>query len=415
MKKIFPVILTVLFSCGQVNQGESPELVRTLTSGHWLFTLDLGEVTLPVQAFYSEDNGEKEISFLNGEEVIKTQDISQRGDSIFMNLPLFGTILCGKIQSDSLISGFYMNPSKSKDYKIPMTAVYGLQESKSNTTEAFDFSGKWEVTLSPNSDSPDKAIGIFEQSDGKISGTFLTETGDYRYLQGKVEGNAMEMSCFDGAHVFMFRAEANPERELKGTFWSGNHYQTDWTALRNDDVELLHPDSITAILEDMPEFNHKFLDLNNKEVSISDERFKDKVLIIQIMGTWCPNCADESRDFVKIYNRYQEKGLEIIAVAYERTEDFEVAAQRIQKFKDDVGAEYTFVYAGKADKKENSKDFEMIDGITSYPTAIFVDRKGKIRKVHTGYYGPGTGNYHIKYLEETEMFLEKLLSEGVSS
>jgi thiol-disulfide isomerase/thioredoxin len=407
----------VLTACGQISKEGSNSISKTnIKNGHWLFNFNLGTEMLPFNVFYANKDNEDIIVFKNADEVISTKEVIFRDDSLFVNLPVFGTRLEGKILSDSSLSGYWFNTTKNDDYKIAFNAHFGIEDrfEHSINNHFEDFSGKWEVTFSPESEQPCKAIGIFKQNGALLTGTFLTETGDYRFLEGIASENEMHLSCFDGAHAFLFRAEKN-NKSLSGHFWSGNHWDESWTAVKNDDFELNHPDSITYVTDSEKKMDFSFRNLNNQMISLSDPRFDNKVIILQIMGTWCPNCADESKDFAQLYKMYQKQGLEIIAIAYERSENFDVAKNQLVKFKKQVGAEYAFLFAGKADRKKTLSDFEMLNSITSYPTSIFLDRNKKVRKIHTGYYGPGTGEYYYKYKEENEMLIEKMLAEKASS
>ena len=76
----------------------------------------------------------------------------------------------------------------------------------------------------------------------------MTETGDYRFLEGTVQENKFWLSVFDGAHAFLFEGKILNDNELTGTFRSGKHYTTTWAAKRNADATLTSPDSLTYLL-----------------------------------------------------------------------------------------------------------------------------------------------------------------------
>jgi len=155
-----------------------------------------------------------------------------------------------------------------------------------------------------------------------------------------------------------------------------------------------------------------FKGIDDQLVSLSDEKFQDKVVIVNIMGPWCPNCKDETVYLSNLYKEKKEEGLEIVALSFDRTDDVEVAKKNIKKIKSHFGADYDFLLAGTADKKEAAKALPMLNHIMSYPTSIFLDKKGNIRKIRTGFYGPGTGAYHTRYIEKTNDFIEQLLTES---
>lgn len=418
MRIILAFYSLFLFSCGSFISDDSIISDNTkLKPGPWILSLEIGEEIIPFNLFFSINNDDTLFLVRNAEEVIEVLEFKISGDSLFLTMPVFGTELNAKIFSDSLIKGNWYNSTKSKDYALPFVGVWGseMRFNQQNLIPPSDFSGTWEVIFSPDSAKPCKAMGVFERNGEKIKGTFLTETGDYRFLEGIVSGREMFLSTFDGAHAYLFKSQMTSEGKISGTFWSGKHWKESWIGIKNNDFVLSHPDSISYVINSREILNLSFLDTLNQKVSIGEVRKDNNVLILQIMGTWCPNCADESRDFSKFYSQYQSRGLDIIAVAYERSDDFQEALVNVNRFKKNIGVPYPFLYGGKASKAKTSIDFNMLNGIFSFPTAIFIDRTGKIRKVHTGYYGPGTGIYHDKFREHTQRFIEKLLNEPVSN
>ena len=238
----------------------------------------------------------------------------------------------------------------------------------------------------------------------------MTETGDYRFLEGNVYNDSIYLSCFDGSHLFLFKALLKQD-SLIGTFWSGTHWEEPWVAVRNESFELTNPDSLTFLKEGYSELAFTFPNIDHDNVSLKDEKYNGKVVIVNIMGPWCPNCKDETAYLTQLYNKNHEKGLEIIALSFDKSDDFETSKQNIIKLKTFFNADYDFLIAGKADKIATAKSLPMLDHIMSYPTTVFIDKKGKIRKINTGFYGPATGAYYTRYVEQTNEFVTKLLAE----
>ena len=139
----------------------------------------------------------------------------------------------------------------------------------------------------------------------------------------------------------------------------------------------------------------------------SDERFKDKVTIIQIMGSWCPNCMDESRYYTELYNKYNSAGLEVVGLSFERSDEFEIAKKVLGKALLDLNIPYPVLIAGTP--RESSKQLPWLTPIKSYPTSIFIDKNGNVVKIHTGFYGPGTGSLYTEFCTETEGLINELL------
>lgn len=242
----------------------------------------------------------------------------------------------------------------------------------------------------------------------------MTETGDYRYLEGNMYNNNLYLSCYDGSHLFLFKATLVNEK-LTGVFWSGTHWEEPWVATRNENFELTNPDSLTYLKEGFDKLAFTFPNTDGEEVSLTDEKYKGKVVIVNIMGPWCPNCKDETAYLSGLYDDNKEKGLEIIALSFDKSEEFEASKQNILKIKTFFDAKYDFLIAGKANKIAAAKSLPMLNHVMSYPTTIFIDRNGNIRKIRTGFYGPGTGAYYTRYTEEINNLIAKLLAEEVEN
>jgi thiol-disulfide isomerase/thioredoxin len=158
-------------------------------------------------------------------------------------------------------------------------------------------------------------------------------------------------------------------------------------------------------------FQFSLKDLNGNEFHFPNEQFKNKVTIIQIMGTWCPNCMDETRYYKQLYDKYHAQGLEIISVGYEVGNSFEDYANKIKLLKDRFNLDFTFLVGGNANKGLASSQFSMLNEVISFPTSIYIGKDGVVKRVHTGFNGPGTGEYYTEYVEKTNLLIESLLKE----
>jgi thiol-disulfide isomerase/thioredoxin len=282
------------------------------------------------------------------------------------------------------------------------------------SSQYFNMGGNWECDFSPKTKDNSKAKGVFIQTDPfkKLTGTFLTETGDYRYLAGKLsEGRHFYLSCFDGSHAFLFTGKVKGDSIVDGHFYSGSHWHEPWVAVRNDKFELRNPDSLTYLKPEFSKIDFSFKNTEGQTVSLTDAKYKNKVVIVQLMGTWCPNCMDETKFLATFYEKYKSKGLEVIALAFERTDDFNKAVSNVQRSKTRFNANYDFLITMKNGKDQASEALPMLNEVMAFPTTIYIDKKGIVRKIYTGFNGPATGDAHTKFVEQTTLFVEKLLNE----
>ncbi len=264
-----------------------------------------------------------------------------------------------------------------------------------------NLAGRWAVTFDNNDGEPQPAVAEFEQEGHRLRGTFLTPTGDYRYLEGMVDGREMVLSCFDGGHAFLFKARLTEENGLRGDFWSRDSWHETWSATRDENADLEDPFGLTSLKEGLSAFRFNFPDLEGKPVSQDDPSLQNKVRIVTIFGSWCPNCNDEAPFLQQLYEDYNERGLEVIGLAFEMTGDAQRDIRVLKRFQRRHGLTYPILLAGGSTSK--AKAAEALPDLThvlAYPTTIFIDRQGKVAAIHTGFSGPGTG-IHYENLQRT--------------
>jgi peroxiredoxin len=398
----------LLSSCGSTTSSSD----NTIKPGPWRVALQAQGQEIPFVMEAAEQNGKTVLYLVNAEERILVDEIKEEGDSLKIRLHIFDADLIAKVQGDKMTGRFTRN-DLAKRYSVPFTAEHGqANRFKENPAPAtFDYNGKWEVTFTKQDGKSYPAIGVFEQKDNYVIGTFMTETGDYRYLEGQVEGDQLKLSTFDGNHDYLFTAQPSNEQTLKGEYFAGLYDYETWTAKRNQNVELAKADQLTFLKPGYESLSFTFPDVNGKQVSLSDEKYKGKVVLVQLLGSWCPNCMDETQFLAPYYAKNQDRGLEIIGLGFERTKGYEQAVPRLRKMQDRFNIEYDLLYGGIADKEVAAKALPALNHVLSFPTTIFIDRQGKVRKIHTGFSGPGTGKYYEEWVADFNKTMDELLAE----
>ncbi len=347
----------------------------------------------------------------NDTERLKIDETRLTKDSLYATMNIFDTEIRAKITKEGL-SGVYVK-NYSKDHVLPFKATFNKRTrfTVSSNDPVLDISGRYQVMFTESDGTKYPAVAKLKQSNHKLTGTFLTETGDYRYLEGVVDGDSLKLSAFDGTHLFLFTAKIKGDSLVGGEFWHGKYTYETWEGKQDMDADLRDAFEVTYLKEGYDRLQFTFPDLDSNLVSLDDERFINKVVILQLFGTWCPNCMDETIYYAEWYRKNQSRGVEILGLAYETKPDFEYARQRVLKMKHKLNVPYDYVIAGTSDKKEASKTLPMLNEIISFPTSIFLDRKGNIRHIHTGFTGPGTGEAYEAWQEEFERITEELIAE----
>ena len=418
--KYFTVLLIYisilcLTSCGaEREQKAKPHAL----AGMWRGTLQLQGQELP---FHFRISGKSPDSLLltliNGKEELEAGLIQLQGDSLIMPMHVFDTEIRAVVVANSSLQGNWIK-NYADDYVVPFQAKKGesFRFETSKEAPAIDLSGRWSVSFTAeDSSGAPNAVGIFEQKVNSLTGTFLTPTGDYRYLEGSIAGTNFYLSAFDGEHAFLFKGIALDSNRIEGTYWSGKSWEEKWIGVRNSSASLPSADSLTYLRQGYDSLSFTFPNLQGEMVSLSDPKYRNKVVVVQLFGSWCPNCMDETKFLADWHERNKGKDVAIIGLAYEKKDNFEYARQRVQNMVDKLDVGYDFLIAGSSDNKKAAESLPMLNHVMAFPTTIFLDKTGTIRRIHTGFSGPGTGEAYEQFIQDFNLYMNKLLAEPATT
>lgn len=370
---------------------------------------------IPFNFEVTDTLGKITLEIINSTDRFKVDEITRNGDSVHIQMPLFDSEING-VLTDGKINGVWTKHLADSNEVMTFYAQADAnwRIKKSAAQPVAKVTGKWTTTfISADGKDTTAAVGEFNHNDSKVTGTFLTTTGDYRYLEGMVEGNQLAMSTFDGSHAFLFTAKITGDSVMTdGKFYSGFSSIDNWTAVKNDQAKLPDAYGFTYLKDGAKKVSFSFPNLDHKKVSLDDAKFKNKVVILQMFGSWCPNCMDETAYLTKFYNNYKDKGVEVLGLAYERTKDFDKSKKNIERLKSRFDIKYDLLITGYTkDKDDAAKSLPMLNQVFAFPTMIIIDKKGEVRKIHTGFSGPGTGNHYLEFTAEFERLINALIAE----
>jgi len=366
--------------------------------------------------FEVQATGDKKILFIrNGEERIKVDQVQQKGDSVFIQMPLFESRFKGKLLKNGSIEGNWIKGTSSTDQVVHFVATPGLKDRIAVTQKPIlNISGRWAANFVSTDPSERFAVAEFKQVGNKLTGTFLTTTGDYRYLEGAVDADSFVISTFDGSHAYLFKAKILSLSQIEnGFYFSGARFKQEWSARKDPTAHIPENASAVYLKRGEDRLHFSFPDLEGKQVSINDDRFKNKVVIVQIMGSWCPNCMDETKFLSDYYLKNRAKGVEVVSLAYEYSTDFERSKKSLMKFRDRFNVHYPMLITGArtSDSLRTEKTLPEITPIQMFPTTIFLGKDGRVRKIDTGFTGPGTGEHYEEFKKRFYNTVDALLKE----
>ncbi len=413
MRLFFISVLSLIVFNGCQTQSKNNQDTPTpsiLETGVWRATLDLNGTDLPFNLEIIEEAGKLRAVVINQNERIEIESLSITTDSINFELPFFPSEIKARIDSPGLISGVWINHSR-ENYRIPFTAESNKDFRFTPTKSSIEIKDRYHVVFDETSDEPWNAVLEIENKEGHIFGTFLTETGDYRYLEGNLMNDGVYLSTFDGSHAFLFSADIVGDSLINGKFLSGTHYKTSWVGVQSDSFELQKPENLTFLKDDYAYFDFKLPNQDGDTVTWEDLSLTNKVVIVDIMGSWCPNCMDASKAIHQLTKPFEDD-IQILPIAFEATEDLAIAKKRVLKMNQDLGIpNEKFLFGGKANKSRAAEAFPMLNHIMSFPTLIFIDKNRNVRQIYTGFYGPGTGSHYEEFMKKTEALLREMVAE----
>jgi thiol-disulfide isomerase/thioredoxin len=389
---------------------------RELQPGAYRAVLETPGGDLPFGLDVASEEAGFVLYLVNGEERVRISEVTVADGVLSAIMPGFENTLSARISGKRLKGEVSLLRAGGERQVLRFEAELGQawRFFEAPLTDNADVAGRWSVTFTDDAGATSPGVAELAQSFSYVTGTILTPTGDHRYLAGEVRGDELHLSRFDGALAYLYRARLNDRGELEGEYWSGRTSHRRFVAVRNADAVLDTSTVATGMREPGARLEFAFRDLDGRLVSLSDPRYQGKVVIVTLAGSWCPNCHDEAAFLAPLYLKYRDQGLEVVALMFEYFGDFEQAVAATRRFRDKLGIEYTTLIAGTSDKDEASRALPQLTGVRAYPTTIFVDRSGRVRRIHAGFAGPATGLHHDALTGEFIALVETLLAEPES-
>ena len=343
----------------------------------------------------------------NQKEKIYLKVLSQKKSKWILEFPLFENTL-ELLFKENIVTGTWTKKS------IPENLQFELKGEKVTTDNrltiskeiiAQSFPERWKMTFIEEGESSD-ALGTFSYENGLIQGSILTPTGDYRFLEGMLDTkSSLVLYGFDGQFAFVIKAQVK-NKELEGTLKGGKSWITNFKASAKEDYFLPDPYQLTKMKSGKTSFQFKGKSIDGKSIDLSLKKRNKKLTLLQIMGSWCPNCMDEANFLSQWSQTPTGKNVEIIAMAFEKLPTEAAALTKLKKWKKELNITYPIVLAShNANEKKVLDVLPEIEKHVSYPSIYFLNESGEVIKIHTGFSGPATGRGYEDFQDELEKFV----------
>ncbi len=390
MKRLIYLLSAIVFFAACTSTPKEEVFVPESLNDYWLGTLRLNDSTTLPFIFNIANGKELHTILQNGAEKIMLVTEYFGADSVVMNFPVYQSRIVASI-TDSTMTG-YFEKTDSKDYRVPFSAKRGIKEREQGETNACcTLAPRWQVAFTGNGKQT-PAIGEFKLMNNRVRGSFLTESGDYRFLEGSLFGKNFTLYGFDGGYLQVFKADLLTGDTLRGHYYSGLTGYKTWVATPSETFQLANPEDISVLKPGLDSIAFNFPGIDGNPVVYNPARYAGQVVVLQITGSWCPNCKDQGAFLQELQNSLGAK-MVLMGIAFERMGTLEASIAAAKKSKDDLGLQYPVGIAQYSSSQVAEEQFPFLDKIRGYPTLVIIDKKGVVRKIYTGFAGPGTTQY----------------------
>lgn len=401
-----PLMMAALVAgCGSRDRGLEP--------GSYRAVLEVPGGELPFGLDVAQAESGWVLYLVNGDERVRVTEVTVNEGRLEARMPGYENTLTAEVRPGKLVGEVTLLRAGGERQVLPLRAESGQawRFFAEPSTDNADVGGRWAVTFTNDQGKQSPGVAEFKQSFEQVTGTILTPTGDHRFLAGEIRGDELYLSRFDGASAFLYKARVGEDGALAGDLWSGKTSHQAFRAERAADAVLDTSAVETALKDPAVRLELTLPDLDGRPVSLADPRFQGKVVIVTLAGSWCPNCHDEAAFLAQLHRDLRGEGLEIVSLQFEHFGDFAQAAAATRRFRDKTGIEYTTLIAGTSDRQQAAAALPQLTGVFAYPTTIWVDRTGTVRKIHAGFSGPATGAHYLALVQEFTDFTRELLAE----
>jgi peroxiredoxin len=392
----------------ELSQGAAP--FNALGSWRAVFHLPSGiEVPINFEIRNGRDNA-PQLFFRNADELFEGGRIRQTADSLFIPLNQFDNELAFQIKDGALNGVLRRQDGTGHPLPISATPATTWRFPDNGTPPAKDISGTYAITFANPNGKEERSVGIFRQKGSRLTATFLRITGDSRYLEGTVEADSFRLSSFIGSGPSLYVGAIHPDGSISGQS-IGTRGGTPFTGAPDPGATLPDAYTLTSLKEGYTSLDFSFPDLDSKLVSLKDGKYRNKVVIVTIGGTWCPNCIDETAFLAPWYLANRSRGVEVISIQYERQTDSAFVRKALTRMRQRYDIHYDQLIGGIADKQAVAASLPALNTFLAFPTTIFIDRQGRVARIHTGFSGPATGKYYNDFIREFNGEIDSLLKQ----
>jgi len=379
-------------------------------AGLWDATVVVNRLEIPFRFEIQGQGSAIKGSFFNGDEKVTSTSGSFENGTLTLRFDEYGSKVVATLK-DGRLEGEYSRGTRGAPYPFQAKRFAPVVVGDTNIPS---IAGLWNIQVGKSSKGEAAWQLIVRQSGAEASAAILRVDGDTGALTGSYRDGKFVLSHFSGARPALL--ELTPKAD--GTLVVVQGRDEPLVAFRSEQAkakglpEPSDPSRFTSVKDPTEPLRFSFPDLSGRVVSNTDEKFRGKVVIVNIGGSWCPNCHDEAPFLAELYKKYRGQGLEIVLLSFEEAEQMK-NPERVRAFIKRYGIEYTVLVPGEP--RELADKMPQGVNLNSFPTSFILGRDGRVRSVHAGFPGKASGEFHKQATAEITATVERLLSEPALS
>ena len=386
----------------------APVAMAQSLAGRWDATVNINGVDIPFRFDLSGEGAGIKGTFFNGDIRFNSTSGRLESGSLTLGWDYYASRLEATYQ-DGALAGNYIQSRRVGQVEYPFHAKrYATPAEDPNAPK---IGGQWVIpTKSPKGESAWHFI--VHQNGPEVSAAILRIDGDTGALTGAYRDGKFVLSHFSGVRPLLLEVSVASDGSLDIL----ENRKTKLSAVREQEAqakglaEPTDPLKHTSVKDASAPFQFSFPDLSGRLVSNTDARFRGKVVLVEISGSWCPNCHDEAPFLVDLYKKFHDQGLEIVTLSFEEGDQLK-NPERLRAFVKRYGIEYTVLLCGEPD---DAKD-KLTQAVNwnSWPTTFFVGRDGLVKFVHAGFPSSASGDMYRQAKQDYTARVEQLLRQNM--
>jgi thiol-disulfide isomerase/thioredoxin len=360
-------------------------------------------------------------ALLNGGDRVDFSTAVQHGAQVTLRMDQYDAVLSAHCTSGSgacrVLEGEYVRErgSSAVHYAVAARCLSPQRNPANSAISADSIAGDWQFAYSDSSsknESKRSAPAHFSVDDQHVEGTIAPISGDYGMLSGTLASDgALHLSRFDGIHVLRLDGHFISPDRIEGVLHAAAGRPLDFVAIRSSAAQGFEAaEHLTSVENPTEPFRFHGVDASGATVTQDDPAFRGKVVLVDIFGTWCPNCHDEAPVLQSLYAKFHDRGFQIVGLSYEYVDDAARSQRLIGIYRRKYAITFPLLLVGTTDPGQIAKTLPQLRNFGAYPTTIFLDRHGRVRLIHAGFSGPATGRLN-EVKQSFERTIVKLLDE----